>query len=427
MLSPLKNKCRWFDCIEIESTSIPISFKNNRIYSLLESRNHGFGIRVNKSGKTGFSYTNQPAHLAETAMRAIDLALFGDREEFSLPPNPPSLLFEPYDPCIETVSIDNEILKGRGLIDTLIAEFPALKVDCGIAVSKGKNRIINSSEFDVSYQYSRYSVSVNATYTFPDGSILSVGEGFSRQGPADFFDLADILIRKLNDALTVRKTTGGRVPVLLTPKAFAGMLGILTAGFSARNVYKGISPFADQREQRVFNDSITLIDDPHLDNSPFSYPFDDEGVQAQTKPIIEYGVIKNFVTDLKHASQLGLVPGGNGMRGYSTPPFPSFSNIVVNAGVTGLAEMESSIDRGIIVDQFIGLGQSNTLTGDFSANMDLAYLVEKGKITGRIKDCMLTDNLFNLLADEVILSREREIHGSTLLPSILLPSVNLIA
>jgi len=77
------------------------------------------------------------------------------------------------------------------------------------------------------------------------------------------------------------------------------------------------------------------------------------------------------------------------------------------------------------VDQFIGLGQSNTLTGEFTANLDLAYALENGEIAGRVKDCMLGGNLFELLSTGPVFSRERIRYGSALVPFVLFPSVNL--
>jgi len=89
--------------------------------------------------------------------------------------------------------------------------------------------------------------------------------------------------------------------------------------------------------------------------------------------------------------------------------------------------MLSSIKRGIVPHQFIGLGQSNTITGDFAAAMDLAYLVEDGRITGRVKDCMISGNIIKLLAGEIELSSDRERRGSSMLPWVLLPQVNITA
>jgi len=427
ILFPFRKKCGWYDCIEIESLSLPISFKNNRIYSLLESRNHGYGIRVNADGKTGFSYTNRAQGLTCTVESALAMAPFGEKEGFTLPPSDPPVSFEPYSREIESVDADHEIHKGNEAIAALVKRFPGVMVDCGISISRGMNRVVNSSGIDVRYRYSRYSFSLSATISFDDGSRLSIGEGLAFREPVAVEGCVDTLMEKLDRALRIRKIPSGIVPVIVTPKAFCSLLGILTAGLSARSVYKGISPFAGKCGHRLFNPGLTMFDDPLLNDSPYSYPFDDEAVIARKKYIIERGVLTTFVADLKYAEKLGMEPTGNGIRGYSSLPSPSFSNVVLIPGSVPVRDMIAETAHGIMVDQFIGLGQSNTITGDFSANLDCAYLIEKGEISGRIKDCMLTDNLFSLLAGELEISAETERHGSAVVPWVRFPESHLTA
>lgn len=259
-----------------------------------------------------------------------------------------------------------------------------------------------------------------------DGSRVDVWDGFSSQAPTSIRHLPNAIISRLGNALTVRKISSGSVPALFTPKAVARLIGILTAPLSARSVWRGVSPFAGRIGERIFNPSFTLRDDPALMESPFSYPFDDEGVTAKTKDLVACGTLQRFITDLRHAARLGIAAEGNGGRNYHSLPSPSFSNVVIEAGSESYAALTAGIKRGILVDQFIGLGQSNTLQGDFSANLDLAYLIENGTVAGRVKDCMISGNLFSLLAGEVAFSAERERRGSVIAPYILFPSVSLV-
>jgi len=100
--------------------------------------------------------------------------------------------------------------------------------------------------------------------------------------------------------------------------------------------------------------------------------------------------------------------------------------VVVDGGARRLDSLLAEARGGLLVDQFIGLGQSNTLTGEFKANLDLAYALENGATAGRVKDCMLVGNLFELLASGPVFSRERILYGSTLAPFVLFPAVNLV-
>jgi PmbA protein len=413
----------WYDVIHTSGTSTSLSFKNNRFFSLNEKENSGTGIRINKDGRTGFSYTNDKTHIEETFDTASSMSKYGDIEGFDIPKDGKAE-FEPYDERIKQFNINDEIKKGEEAIKEIQKELPGIMIDGGISSSIGKQQLFNSKGLDVSYNSSHYAASLSVTYINRDGSKIDTWESESAMHGFDFQFLAKKIIDKVITAKTVQSCLSGKVPVLLVPTAFSRLLSFVASGLNARSVYKGISPFGDKLNEQVFSDNLTIIDDPALKGSPFSYSIDDEGIIAQKKVLIDNGVISNFVTDLKYSEKMNIEPMGNGTRGYASLPGPSFSNILVEPGDSHLEDIIKDMKVGIIAHQFIGLGQSNTLTGEFSANLDLAYLVENGKITGRIKDCMITDNIFNLLKEDFTLSHERERHGASVLPHAFFPQIN---
>lgn len=427
ILNNYRSACGWFDAIYAEGESLPISFRNNHIYSIIGRQSSGFGIRANKETKTGFSYSNVPSRINETVRRAISLTRFGEKEEFHVPSAVPALQFEPYSDTIHTFSADREIEQAEAVIGRIVSAFPRATVDMGVGKSAGQRRMCNSNGIDCAYRHSSYSVSISATLISSDGLRLSISEGVSSLGPGDYANTVDRMLWKLEHAQTIRTIESGKIPVVFTPKACASLVGIVASGLSARNVAKGISPFAGKLGEALFNSHFSLDDRPLIVESPHSYPFDDEGIQARNKTLIHNGAIAGFISDLKYAHRLGIEPSGNGSRGYSSLPAPSFSNIVIGAGERPFAEIIGGIKAGILVDQFIGLGQSNTITGHFSANLDCAYLILNGEITGRVKDCMIADNLFSLLADDMETSSDCLWYGSVYSPYLFFPAINFTA
>ncbi len=419
----LEKKTRWFDIIETRGSATPLTFANNRFHSITGRHNRGFGVRVNVEGKTGFSFTNDPAMLGETADRAVALAAYGEAEDFDLPSSAITG-FEPYRGEIAAFDTGGEIAAAEEAIASLRDRLPGAVVDASISASEGSIRICNSEGLDASYRTSRYSVHLSVTLTLEGGTRLDASESASHLAPEQYGDLVEKLSRKIESAMHTRRLESGRVPVIMTPRAVAPLVGIVVAGLNGRAVWRGISPFADKLGQVLFSEDFSLLDDPYLDDSPHGYPFDDEGVTAARKHLVRAGRVETFLTDLAHARKLGLPPGGNGTRGYSSLPHPSSSNVVIEAGSANRDEIMRGISGGVLVERFIGLGQSNTLTGDFSGSLELAYLVEGGEIAGRVKDCMLSDNIFTLLAGDIIVSAERERVGSVLAPWILFPAVS---
>jgi PmbA protein len=55
------------------------------------------------------------------------------------------------------------------------------------------------------------------------------------------------------------------------------------------------------------------------------------------------------------------------------------------------------IKDGLIVDDLIGVGQGNVMGGAFSHPVALAYRVQNGEITGRVKDAAVAGNVYELL------------------------------
>ncbi|MCK4863565.1 MAG: TldD/PmbA family protein, partial [Dehalococcoidales bacterium] len=54
----------------------------------------------------------------------------------------------------------------------------------------------------------------------------------------------------------------------------------------------------------------------------------------------------------------------------------------------------------------MGAEQGNILGGDFSGNVLLGYKVENGKIVGRVKDTMVSGNIYKMLKDIAAIGSE---------------------
>jgi PmbA protein len=54
----------------------------------------------------------------------------------------------------------------------------------------------------------------------------------------------------------------------------------------------------------------------------------------------------------------------------------------------------------------MGAEQGNILGGDFSGNVLLGYKIENGKIVGRVKDTMVSGNVYKILKDIAAIGSE---------------------
>ena len=120
-------------------------------------------------------------------------------------------------------------------------------------------------------------------------------------------------------------------------------------------------------------------------------------------------MIGNFLYDLQTASQAGVESTGSAHRGLNTWPTPGANVIVLEKGKASFGEMLSDIKDGLVVERLLGAGQSNILGGDFKANLLLGYRVHNGEVVGRVKDTLISGNVYSVLGD--VQELENEING----------------
>ena len=97
-------------------------------------------------------------------------------------------------------------------------------------------------------------------------------------------------------------------------------------------------------------------------------------------------------------------------------------------GKVSFKDMIKDISEGIVVDQVLGLGQGNIISGAFSNNVQLGYKIEKGKIVGRVKDVMIAGNAIEELKNIVALGdKSKWISGKYKFPHIYLKSLSVSA
>ena len=93
-----------------------------------------------------------------------------------------------------------------------------------------------------------------------------------------------------------------------------------------------------------------------------------------------------------------------------------------------MAEIIAGRDERLLVENALGLGQGNVISGAFSNSLSLAFKIEKGEIIGRVKDVSIAGNVYDLLQDVAAVSQETQwVYRIFNLPYVLLPDVNVVA
>jgi PmbA protein len=175
----------------------------------------------------------------------------------------------------------------------------------------------------------------------------------------------------------------------------------------------------------LFDKNLTINDNPLIPFNTGSSPCDGEGVPCQVTPLISQGSVSNFYYDLQTAARAKTKSTGNGLR-MGGLPAPGYHCIVISPGKVSFAAMVKGIKEGIIVEQLLGAGQGNMLGGDFSGNVLLGYKIENGEIVGRVKDTMVSGNVYQLLKKITAIGSDTKWSGGSLsAPSICCENVSV--
>ncbi len=403
------------DLFWVESRSTPVAFESNRLKHLQTKESRGVGLRIIKDGRIGFSATNRMEDVDGIVSRALEVSPYGAKAEFSLPSSAEHPQVPTYDPEVPQVSIEKMVELSQAMVDGVLAGHPDVLCDAGVSQSVVKVRILNSKGLDASYEKTVFSLGLGGTLV-RGTDMLFVGDGESSCRPiADASDIVARVTGQLDQAHDMAEVTTGRFPVVFTPDAVAGLLlSPLLVGFNGKTVLQGSSPLVGRLGEKIVDERFSLHDDGTIAYRPGSRPWDDEGIPTRITPLIENGVARNFIYDLKTAAQAGAESTGNASRGAGSLPSPSTSVISIAEGDLSFEDMVADMKEGLVVERFLGAGQTNILAGDFSGNVLLGYKVENGRMVGRVKNSMLSGNVYETLNNLIAIGSTARWRGGSL-------------
>lgn len=424
LLESLNDKSLKGDVFSEKQKIKSVIFESNRFKSVELTQTQGFGVRLlNQHNLEGFSYSN--VENINVVEKALELAQFGEKVSYTFPSafNYPKLKLFHKD--VLALKDEDLIEKGNLIIEKLLKSDESLSVSTDFSYGFAEASLLNTSGFKGSYEKTYYSFSVSATRVKND-EISDISEYLSLNSTNLNIDKAvNLLLEKLELSKNNANIENGEYPIIFSPKAMRNFMQILLNGFNGKLIEKGVSPIIDRIGKKCGSELLTVIDNPLSEEMLSSQPFDDEGLELQKIALIDKGVIKQGIFDLKTASKLSVQSSGAARRSYSSMPSPSFSNLIVMPGNSSEEQMIKSIKKGIYADQFLGAGQSNIMAGEFSANLDLAFVIENGEKIGRVKDKMISANVFDMISKIKEVSDNPYVFGSSSFPAVLFDNIQV--
>jgi PmbA protein len=410
LMEELSGQVGGAELYELRSLETPVSFRAGALESVKSVETTGRALRVIREGRMGFSTTTDMADGRTLIQNALQSAQFGGPAPFEFPERQAAQTVACFDAEVDGMDAAALIALGEEVVAKLQAHDPELQIDLSASSDVEQITLLNTSGLEIEDRRTYLNLGIELVRTRGD-DILVLWDSASSHAASeiDAMAMVDRLIERLRWAEVTAKVGSKAMPIVFSSLATMCLLLPLSEGLNGRNVYEGASPLGEKLDQQVLDRRFTLVDDGRLDFASLSAPYDDEGTPTARKPLVEEGVVRQFLYDLKTAAQAGALPTGNGFkaqgfadRSYHLPPTIMPATQVVLPGDKSLDELLAGLGETILVESVIGLGQGNVLSGEFSNNVSTGFLVRNGEVVGRVKNTMIAGNVYELLRDQLI-------------------------
>ncbi|AEH07200.1 TldD/PmbA family protein [Methanothermococcus okinawensis] len=386
-----------------ESTSADLD--GDSLDSIEENKDFGIGVRVLKDNKIGFAYSSdENEKVIYKAMENLVLDKYTDFPELAKNyPNPSGIFYK------DILNMDEqELISDLITMEDILKESDITITGGGIGKSYEYNRIVNSKGLDIGEEFTYYSASISG---IKDGETA-----YDYLTKTHRFNVEE-MANKVKELLTLPQgiKTEYKGNIVLNTKALNSLLGYtLIPSFNAENVQRKRSVLTGKIGEKIFGDNINIIDDGTLNNALYSAKVDGEGTPTKRTILVEDGVLKNYLYDIKRANiEEGKESTGNGMRGYSSLPSVSASNFIIEP-----VEKIDDFDEYLCINNLIGAHTSNPITGDFSVEIRNSYIVKNGEKIP-VKKGMLSGNIFEIFKDAIPLDNVEQ-RGKLISPPLLI-------
>lgn len=393
----------------LTSLRTEVSFEANKLKGVSRTEERGAALRVVKNGRVGFSTSTRLDDPDKLAADAVATAEYGEEASFDFAGSVHMPEVVCSDEKVKGLEVGDMMERPRSAIERLLAYDAELLCNCSTIREVQTISVLTSGGLESSFERTLYRFGVDGRL-IEGTNLLDCGGYYG--GTALDSDGQKLVSRVIEDFRNGRKNagvSGGPTTVMFTPNAVADIFLTLHYGVSGSIVERGISPLAGKLGEQIFDPRVTIYDDGLARDGYATAPFDDEGVPMQRTPVIEAGVLKHLLTDLRTARKLDLPLTGNGTRAkrlvmtkdLGKVPAPDISNWEMAGGDVPHEELLSGVTDGVVVDRIMGILMSNLVAGDFSGNVSLGFKVENGRLRGRVKDTMVAGNIYRLLRDNL--------------------------
>lgn len=402
---------------------VDVEVRDGKLDILTESQQTRLSIDIYLEKRYSSHSTNdlRRSSLERFIREAADGTHYLSRDEYRALPDPKYypersdgdlLVFDPSHDTIETESrirIAQDIdAAARAASDKVISS------TANYSDSHSEFVRVHSNGFLGGARGTRFEVSADVSVQDEGGARPSDWSAAETRFRRDLPDPASMGIEAVERTLRKigqKKIASGQYDCLVENRAARRLLRMLYEPLGARALQQKSSFLDGMLGKRVASSRFTMIDDPTIEKGLASRFFDGEGLAARRMPIFEDGMLRNYYVDAYYGRKLGVEP---------TAGEPS--NIVLEYGDRSLEQIIKDVNKGILVQGFIG-GNSNATTGDFSVGV-AGMLIEDGELTMPVHEMNISGNAKELLRRLAEVGNDPYPYSAARTPSLLFEALH---
>ncbi len=216
---------------------------------------------------------------------------------------------------------------------------------------------------------------------------------------------------------------GKRIDLILTPDAGRIFLKDLFSFFNGDSINNHISPLTDKIARQVSSSAVTLIDQGNMPGGIGTAPFDGEGIPTQRTVLIDRGLLKGFIYDVRAAVHGETTPTGNAFRLYDTLPQVAYSNLFLENGIMTAEKVIRNTSRGLYLTDLWG-GGIEAATGQLEY-LAAGYVLSGGEIGSPFHNLKIKGNALIWLKQIDAVCNDRTWEHSVCCPTFRISDVRI--
>lgn len=405
-----------------DSRSTSIEIRDQKTDSLQESNRNGLSIDIYTEKKYSSHSTNRlkKEDLFHFIEEAIAATRFLAEDEFRSLPDP-SLLYkggesslEIFDDEVDALEINTKMSLAEKVVNEAFGkDNRILSVSGSYSDNISESVMVTSNGFRGDSRRTGLSlyaeVSVQSETGRPNAYWYESDLFFKRLVKNGIGEKA---LERALGKINPKKILSGKYNVVIENRVAGNLLSPVYDSLTGSNLYNKQSFLIGKEGKPIASPLMTITDDPFIKSLSGSRLYDDEGLAAVKRPIIEKGVLRNYYIDNYYGKKLGMSPTSG-----------SSSNIVMDPGTRSSDEMIKSMKKGVFITGFIG-GNCNGSTGDFSYGIE-GFYIEDGKVIHPVNEMNIAGNMNNFWFGLSEVGNDFTGNGSVQIPSLMITNAEL--